>query len=50
MAQLHPEELTYIFVAFYDSQGYVGGVGTRLHEGLTAHNNTQLGRLNRAHV
>jgi hypothetical protein len=29
--QLYPEAWGYLFVAFYDSQGYGGGILTRLH-------------------
>jgi hypothetical protein len=31
VAQLHPQALGSLFVASYDSQGYGGGVQTRLH-------------------
>jgi hypothetical protein len=33
MAQLHPQELGFLFDASYDSQGYGGGIWTRLHTG-----------------
>jgi hypothetical protein len=29
--QLYPQTLGSFFVAFYDSQGYAGGIFTRLH-------------------
>jgi hypothetical protein len=31
VVQLYPQALGSIFVASYDSQGYGGGIGTRLH-------------------
>jgi hypothetical protein len=34
MAQLYPRALGSLFVASYDSQGYGGGILTRLHTGL----------------
>jgi hypothetical protein len=34
VAQLYPRALGSIFVASYDSQGYGGGILTRLHTGL----------------
>jgi hypothetical protein len=34
VAQLHPPGTGFPFVASYDSQGYVGGILTRLHMGL----------------
>jgi hypothetical protein len=33
VAQLYPQAPDSIFVAFYDSHGYVGGILTRLHMG-----------------
>jgi hypothetical protein len=36
MAQLYPQALGSLFVASYDSQGYGGGIVTRLHTGLTS--------------
>jgi hypothetical protein len=33
VAQLYPEALGSLFVAFYDSQGYGGGIRPRLHTG-----------------
>jgi hypothetical protein len=36
--QLYPQALGYHFVASYDSQGYGGGILTRLHTGLTFFN------------
>jgi hypothetical protein len=35
VAQLYSQALGYIFVASYDSQGYGGGILTRLHTGFT---------------
>jgi hypothetical protein len=35
VAQLHPQALGSLFVAFYDSQGYCGGIRIRLHAGIT---------------
>jgi hypothetical protein len=35
MAQLHPLALGSLFVASYDSQGYGGGIVTRLYPGWT---------------
>jgi hypothetical protein len=35
VAQLYPQALDSLFVASYDSQGYGGGIRTRLHVGLT---------------
>jgi hypothetical protein len=34
VAQLYLQELGSLFVASYDSQGYGGGIRTRLHTGL----------------
>jgi hypothetical protein len=34
-AQVYPQALFYKFVASYDSQGYVGGIRTRLHAGYS---------------
>jgi hypothetical protein len=34
MAQLYPQALGSFFVAFYDSQGYGGGIRTRHHTGF----------------
>jgi hypothetical protein len=34
-AQLYPQELGFLFVAIYDSQGYCGGIRSALHTGLT---------------
>jgi hypothetical protein len=31
VAQLYPQALGYLFVVSYDSQGYSGGIRTRLH-------------------
>jgi hypothetical protein len=31
--QLYPQALDFLFVASYDSQGYGGGIRTRLHAG-----------------
>jgi hypothetical protein len=39
VAQLHPQEPGSLFVTFHDSQGYGGGILTRLH---TASLNNQL--------
>jgi hypothetical protein len=36
MAQLYPQALGSLFVASYDSQGYGGGIRTRLHTDGTA--------------
>jgi hypothetical protein len=36
VAQLYPQALGSLFVASYDSQGYDGGIRTRLHAGITA--------------
>jgi hypothetical protein len=33
VAQLYPQVPGSLFVAFYDSQGYGGGILTRLHKG-----------------
>jgi hypothetical protein len=33
MAKLYPQALSSLFVAFYESQGYGGGIITRLHTG-----------------
>jgi hypothetical protein len=33
VTQLDPQALGSLFVASYDSQGYGGGIGTRLHAG-----------------
>jgi hypothetical protein len=33
LSKLYPQELRSLFVAFYDSQGYGGGILTRLHMG-----------------
>jgi hypothetical protein len=33
VARLYPQEVGSIFVAFYDSQGYGGGIRPRLHTG-----------------
>jgi hypothetical protein len=35
VAQLYPQSSGSLFVAFYDSQGYGGGVPTRLHAGTS---------------
>jgi hypothetical protein len=35
VAQLYPQALCPLFVACYDSQGYGGGIRTRLHTGST---------------
>jgi hypothetical protein len=35
MTQLYPQALGSLFVASYDSQGYGGGIGPRLHTGLS---------------
>jgi hypothetical protein len=35
VAQLYPQELGSLFAASYVSQGYGGGIPTRLHAGLT---------------
>jgi hypothetical protein len=35
VAPLYPQALCSPFIAFYDSQGYGGGIRTRLHMGLT---------------
>jgi hypothetical protein len=35
VAQLYPQTLGFLFVAFYDSQGYGGGTRTSLHAGRT---------------
>jgi hypothetical protein len=34
VAQLHPQAPGSLFVAFYDSQGYGGGILTHLHTGI----------------
>jgi hypothetical protein len=34
VAQLYPQTPGFIVVAFYDSQGYGGGILTRLHTGI----------------
>jgi hypothetical protein len=34
VAQLYPQALGSLFVASYDSQGYCGGIRTRLHTGI----------------
>jgi hypothetical protein len=36
IAQLYPQALGSLFVASYDSQGYGGGIGPRLHTGCIA--------------
>jgi hypothetical protein len=36
MAQLYPQALGSVFIALYDSQGYDGGTGTRLHADVCA--------------
>jgi hypothetical protein len=41
VAQLYPRALDSLFVASYDSQGYGGGILTRLHTGLGCINITQ---------
>jgi hypothetical protein len=33
MAQLYPQALASLFIAFYDSQGYGGGILTCFHMG-----------------
>jgi hypothetical protein len=33
VAELYPQAAGSLFVAFYDSQGYGGGIRTRLHMG-----------------
>jgi hypothetical protein len=35
VAQLYPHAMGSLFVASYDSQGYDGGIRTRLHAGIT---------------
>jgi hypothetical protein len=35
VAQLYSQTLGSFFIAFYDSQGYGGGIRTGLHTGLT---------------
>jgi hypothetical protein len=35
VAQLYPQAPGSVFVAYYDSQGYSGGIRTRLHMGGT---------------
>jgi hypothetical protein len=35
--QLYPQAAGSLFVAFYDSQGYGGGILARLHTGLSDH-------------
>jgi hypothetical protein len=35
VAQLHPQALSSLFVASYDSQGYGGVIRTHLHTGLS---------------
>jgi hypothetical protein len=35
VAQLYPQALDSLLIACYDSQGYGGGIQTRLHAGLT---------------
>jgi hypothetical protein len=37
VAQLYPQALVSLFVAFYDWQGYGGGILTRLHMGHFHH-------------
>jgi hypothetical protein len=37
VAQLYPQTLCSLFVASYDSQGYGGGIRTRLPEGAYLH-------------
>jgi hypothetical protein len=34
VAQLYPQARGSLFVAFYDSQGYGGGILTHLHKGI----------------
>jgi hypothetical protein len=34
VAQIYPQAPGSLFVAFYDLQGYAGGIPTRLHTGL----------------
>jgi hypothetical protein len=34
VTQLYPQAPGSIFIAFYDSQGYGGGILTRLHPGF----------------
>jgi hypothetical protein len=36
VAQLYPQASGYLFVTFHVSQGYSGGILTRLHTGLTS--------------
>jgi hypothetical protein len=33
VAQLYPQAPGFLFITFYDSQGYGGGIRTRLHTG-----------------
>jgi hypothetical protein len=41
VAQLYPQALGFIFVAFYDSQGYSGGIRTHLHMGSVSRLSSQ---------
>jgi hypothetical protein len=34
VAQIHPQAMGSLFVTSYDSQGYGGGIRTRLHAGI----------------
>jgi hypothetical protein len=34
VAQLHPQTLSFLSIAFYNSQGYGGNILTRLHTGI----------------
>jgi hypothetical protein len=36
MAQLYPQTLGSLFITFYESQGYGGGIQTHLHAGLAS--------------
>jgi hypothetical protein len=37
VARLYPEALGHLFIASYDSQGYGGGIWSRLHSGYSIH-------------
>jgi hypothetical protein len=42
VAQLYPQALGSLFVASYDSQGYGGGIRTRLHAGMSTQSESEL--------
>jgi hypothetical protein len=42
VSQLYPQALSSLLVAFYDLQGYGGGIRTRLHAGVFRNTKTAL--------